>query len=228
MSRIRISLTLALTVLILNPSSAFLTRTYAFGPTCQYSSVDYNYPNEVNPNQQFMVSIAMPTVCPQANNYHVMARFDVENSMSRVLASNYTQYGFVPNNGKPFTFIVTNQLTAPSKPERWQLQFIVYAFISEDDADGLDYKVTAPETIQVGQPMPVQTSNNTVTSTTPESSTLSTTTFPTITQSTAEALGPATNSNDELYQITATAIAILLIFTLILLMRRKSHSETQA
>jgi len=67
---------------LVTPMSGVLSRAYAFGPTCQYSSVDYSYPNEVNLGQQFVVSISLPTVCPQANNYHLMARFDVENSIS--------------------------------------------------------------------------------------------------------------------------------------------------
>ena len=121
---------------------------------------------------------------------------------------------------------MTNQLTAPSKPGPWQLQFIVYAFISEDDADGLDYKITAHETIQVGQSVPVQVSNNTVTPAAAESSTLSTTMLPTYMQPTAEALGPAFTSN-ELYQITAAVIAVLLISALVLLIRRKTRLEAQ-
>jgi hypothetical protein len=224
---IRIVIIIALTVLILlTASTTFLRQTYAFGPTCQYSNVAYNYPNEVSPSEQFIVSISLPAVCPQASNYHITARFDVENSMNRVLASNFTQDGFVPNNGKPFTFTVTNDLTAPSKRGSWQLQFIVYAFMSEDDALGLDYKVQASEIIQVGQPIQLQTSNSTVTSTTTQSLTLSTTTFPTTTQPTAEIVGPTSSSN-EMYQVIAAVIAVLLIFTLAILIRRKTHSEAQ-
>jgi len=104
-----------LACVLMNPMSGFLSRAYAFGPTCQYSNVGYSYPNEVIPGQQFVVSISLPTICPQTNNYHVMARFDVENTMDRVLASNYTQYGFKPNNGKPFTFVVTNDLGSGKK-----------------------------------------------------------------------------------------------------------------
>jgi hypothetical protein len=143
-----------------------------------------------------MVSISLPAVCSQANNYHLTARFDVENGKNWVLASNYTQDGFVPNNGKPFTFTVTNGLTAPSKPGPWQLQFIVYAFMSEDDALGLDYEVKAHETIQVGQPSPIQVSNSTRTSTTTGSTMLPPTSIPSTTQSIAEMVGPTNVSNE--------------------------------
>ena len=225
----RIPVIIALTVLVLLiQSTAFLTQTYAFGPTCQYSNVTYNYPTVVIPNQEFAVSISLPAVCPQTNNYHLTARFDVENSMNRVLASNYTQDGFVPNNGKPFTFIVTNDLTAPSTPGPWHLQFVVYAFMSEDDALGLDYKVQEYGTIQVGQPFPLQTSNKTATSTATHSPILSTTTFPTTAQSTPETV--ILFSQNQLYEIIAAiiaaVIALLLMFTL--LIRRKTRSEGQA
>lgn len=98
--------------------------------------------------------------------------------------------------------------------------------MSEDDALGLDYKVQASEIIQVGQPIQLQTSNSTVTSTTTQSLTLSTTTFPTTTQPTAEIVGPTSSSN-EMYQVIAAVIAVLLIFTLAILIRRKTHSEAQ-
>ncbi len=223
----RIPTIIALTALILlTTSTTFLSRIYAFGPTCQYSNVAYNYPNHVNPGEQFMVSISMPAVCPVANNYHLTARFDVENGMNRVLASNFTQNGFVPNNGKPFTFTVANQITAPTKSGPWQLQFIVYMFISEDDALGLDYKVQASQTIQVGQPAQPQTGNNTVTSTTPVSSTLSTATLPTTTQPTVEMTSPPPSSNNP-YEVIAAVLAVLLILTLVLLVRRKTHSVPQ-
>jgi len=193
MSRITI---IALAVFILLSLTAVPTRTYAFGPTCQYSNVAYNYPSQVSPGERFMVSISLPAVCSQANNYHLTARFDVENGKNWVLASNYTQDGFVPNNGKPFTFTVTNGLTAPSKPGPWQLQFIVYAFMSEDDALGLDYEVKAHETIQVGQPSPIQVSNSTRTSTTTGSTMLPPTSIPSTTQSIAEMVGPTNVSNE--------------------------------
>jgi len=208
---------IALTALVLlSQPNLFLPRTYAYPPVCQYSSVAYIYPNEVRPGEHFTVSISLPAVCPQTNNYHYSARFDVENSMNRVLASNYTQDGFVPNNGKPFTFTVTNPLTAPSTPGAWPLQFIVYTFMSEDDANGLDYKVKALETIQVGQPIQlqtVQTTNNTVTSSTTETRTTSTA-FPRTNQPVAETAEPT--SSNEVYQIVAVVFSILLVLTLII------------
>jgi len=225
MLRIRTIIVLT-SLILLTTSTVSVTRTYAFGPTCQYSNVVYNYPTQVSPGEQFIVSISLPAVCPVANNYHVTARFDVENSMNRVLASNFTQDGFVPNNGKPFTLTVTNEIIAPSKTGPWQLQFIVYMFMSEDDAIGLDYKVQTTHAIQVGQPIQSQTSNNTVTSATTTSSTFSTIVFPTTTQTTVEMTGPTPSSN-ELYQIIAAVVAVLLILTLVLLIRRKTHSEPQ-
>jgi hypothetical protein len=219
---VKVIMIIALSVLVLLTASlGFVAHTYAFGPTCQYSSVSYNYPSEVSPNEQFTVSISMPTVCPQTNNYHIVARFDVENTTNRVLASNYTQYGFMPNNGKPFAFNVTNDLTAPSKPGPWQLQFIVYVFMSEDDADGLDYKVTAAKAIQVEQPLPVQTRSSTVTSLAPMTEGIPA--IPTTTQSIAETVGATTNSN-ELLQVIAVVVAAILVITLALLIRRRRPS----
>jgi len=208
-----------------NPSSGVLSRAYAFGPTCQYSSVDYSYPNEVNPGQQFVVSISLPTICPQANNYHVMARFDVENSMDRVLASNYTQYGFMPNNGKLFTFVVTNSLTAPSTSGTWRLQFIVYAFISEDDADGLDYKIQATETIQVGQrPTPTQAINTTVLAT-PKSSQTSTNNSSTNASAQMAAQPEANVSPNIIEAAIVTIIVILGISALVLVKKRQKANH---
>jgi hypothetical protein len=161
----------------------------------------------------------MPTLCPQTNNYHITARFDIENTTNRVLASNYTQYGFMPNNGKPFTFSVTNDLTAPSKPGSWPLQFIVYVFMSEDDALGLDYKVTAIKAIQVEQPPPLQTSNSTVTSlagTTAGNSVVSTTS-----ESIAGAPSESASNSDELFQIIGAVVVAILAVALAFLTRRK-------
>jgi len=220
---VKVTMIIALSVLVLLAmSSGFLTRTYAFGPTCQYSNVDYNYPSQVSPNEQFKVSISMPTVCPQTNNYHIVARFDVENTTNRMLASNYAQYGFMPNSGKPFTFTVTNDLTAPSKPGPWQLQFIVYVFMSEDDADGLDYKVTATKAIQVEQPMPLQTSNSTVTSLT--ETTAGSSTFSAPTESIAE-VAQSTNSSSKLFEFIGAVVVAMVVVALVLLARRK-HAST--
>ena len=219
---VKVIMIIALSVLVLLAmSSGFLTRTYAFGPTCQYSNADYTYPSEVSPNEQFVVSISMPTVCPQTNNYHIVARFDVENTTNRVLASNYTQYGFMPNSGKSFTFNVTNDLTARSKPGVWQLQFIVYVFMSEDDADGLDYKVTAIKAIQVEQPVPFQTSNSTVTSLT--ETTAGNLTFSAPTQSIAEVV-QSTNSSSELFEVIGAVVVAMAVIALVLLTRRKHGS----
>jgi hypothetical protein len=178
----KIPILIVLSVLVSLTASSTFASAFAFGPTCQYSSVIYNYPSDVNPSQQFLVSISMPTLCPQANNYHVMARLDIENGTNWVLASNYTQYGFVPNNGKPFTFLVTDRLTAPSKGGAWQLRFVVYVFMSEDDADGLDYKVAAHETIQVEQPNTTQSNGATALSTVTQGSTPPTLAPPATTQ----------------------------------------------
>ena len=219
----RTPLMIALTVLILLNTSSVLARTYAFGPTCQYSSVVYSYPHQVAPSERFMLSISLPAVCPQTNNYHLTVRFDVDNNMNRVLASNYTQDGFVPNNGKPFTFTVTNELTAPSKPGPWQLQFIVYAFMSEDDADGLDYEVKALETIQVGQPIPLPASNNTMRSTIENSAIATRTTQSVASLSITETTLPTSSSND-LYRIVSVVTMVLLAVSLTLLVRRRGSS----
>jgi len=192
----------------------------AFGPTCDYSNVTYNYPSEVSPAEQFTVSISLPAVCPQANNYHLTARFDVENSLGRVLASNFTQNGFVPNNGKPFTFIVTNNLTAPAESGTWRLEFIVYAFMSEDDALGLDYEVKQPATIQVGQLIQPQAGNDKVTPTETENPTILMTTQ--ASQSVAQAVAPASSS----WEDNAIPVAILLLATISFMARRKQHSHT--
>ena len=217
--------------LILFSSSTILpSQTFAFGPTCQYSSVSYGHPNQVDQGQSFAVSISLPTVCPQANNYHVMARFDVEDNMSRVLASNYTQYGFIPNNGQPFTFIVTNTLTAPSTPGPWRLQFIVYVFMSEDDADGLDYKVQSPQTVQVGQPSILfQTTSSTTTATSTSMvapTTTANTTSSTEAQSIAQTIAPPSSSN-ELYEVIGGVIIIVAAIALFLLVGRKKHSKAE-
>jgi len=204
-------------------STEFPSPAHAFGPTCDYSNVIYNYPNQVSPGEQFMVSISLPAVCPQTNNYHLTARFDIENSAGRVLASNYTQDGFVPNNGKPFTFIVTNNLTAPAQQGTWRLEFIVYAFMSEDDALGLDYEVKQPTTIQVEQPIQLQTGNNTVTATETESPTISMAAQ--ASGSVAEAVA-STSTNWEEYDVFAILVAILLLTTALLIVRRKQHSRS--
>jgi len=209
---------------LMNPTNGFLSRAYAFGPTCQYSSVDYSYPNEVNPGQHFVVSISLPTTCPVANNYHVMARFDVENTMDRVLASNYTQYGFMPNNGKPFTFLVTNGLSAPSTSGAWRLQFVVYVFISEDDADGLDYKVQALETIQVGQQSTTtQVSNNTLTATT-ENSQTSTINSPT-NASVQMATQPESNGGPSMIEAYIVALIVILGIAALILVKKRPKAN---
>ena len=220
------SFLIALAVLIsLAGLSASIAPALAFGPTCQYSNVVYNYPNNVSPGQPFTVSISMPTLCPQANNYHITIRLDIENGTDWVLASNYTQYGFVPNNGKPFTFLVTDRLTAPSKAGPWQLRFIVYVFMSEDDALGLDYKVAAHETIRVGQPGTTQTNGRTGLSSLTQGSTPSIPAPPTTTQPTSRTADPRPIPNNLLEAIAIPDTSIFII-SLTLLMKRRGLSET--
>jgi hypothetical protein len=218
----RFPVKLALIVLVVIGPGTLLLPTRAYAPICHVLNVAYFHPSEVNPSDHFPVSISLTAQCPQTNNFHFSARFDVTDSMNRVLASNFTQDGFVPNSGKPFTFIVTNDLTAPSSPGTWPIQFIVYTFVSVDPANGLDYEVKTPETIQVGQLTSTQESYNSITVSTTASPTLVSTSATSTTQSIAEMAGPSLES-EPVYQLLAIVLGVLFVVTLILYVRRKRN-----
>jgi hypothetical protein len=149
---------------------------------------------------------------------------DVTDRSNRVLASNYTQAGFVPNNGKPFSLTVSNDLAAPSSLGIWQIEFDVYTFVSVDPANGLDYQTKSPGSIQVGQAS-VQSGNSTTTLSALATANpiISTTLRPQPTTSLAAETEPATSSIES-YEIIALALAVVLIVTLVLFARRKKRA----
>jgi hypothetical protein len=200
------------------------THTFAFASICQVNSVNYNYPDQVEPSQQFSVSASLSVTCPQTDNYHFSARLDAADSDGRVLASNFTQEAFLPNNGKPFTIKVSDNLVAPATPEEWTIKLFVYTFVSVDPANGLDFETASTEIIQVGLATAQQTSNSTMlvapaTSTNPLSQTLAQTqSSQTIYQSAAQ----SSPSTEIWAAYLVVLIAALLIVTFVLLKLRRS------
>jgi hypothetical protein len=210
-------------LILLAPSSVLLAPIYAYPSVCHLSNVAYHYPNEVSPSEQFAVSAYVSAICPQANNYHFSARFDVTNGLNQVLAINYIEDGFIPNNGTPFAVTVANELTAPSSPGAWPIQFIVYTFLSLDAANGLDNEVRTSATIQVGQLNLTAPSNYTNSSmTTAISPAISTTGVANVSLQMPQPASTAAPNNMP-YAIVAAVgvIALTAISTVIVIMRKR-------
>ena len=208
---------LSLTVALTTVTS---TLVHGFAPICHVNAVNYSYPDQVDSGQQFPVSASLSVLCPQYNNYHFSARFDITDSEGRMLASNYTQEGFLPNNGKAFAISVTNDIRASANPGPWRIKFLVYTFVSVDPANGLDYGTTSNGTIQVGQATAQQTSNNTT-----AVAALSSTSIPSQSSTQSKFVQPVNQASKQsaigdYATIALGAVAIFLIFGLVLLRRR--------
>jgi len=181
---------------------------------CQITGTNYSYPTQVSPGQPVALSVTLSGSCSPSDTGWYAARVDIANSANTILSSNSGAMSFRANNGYPFTVTISDNLTSPTTLGSWNLQYVVYVFVSNGSGDEIDYTATKSVTIQVGQPMIATTVENTTTRTTsifPTLATNSTTaTFPTI-QTIAQSAEQAPNQNGTYLALAVVFAALFLV-----------------
>jgi hypothetical protein len=203
-----------LTVIVLvafsssKPASAFIV--------CQITGTNYAYPTQVNPGQSVTFSVSLAGSCSPSDTGYYSARVDMVDASNRILKSNIGAMSYRANNGYPFTITIANNLTAPRTTGSWNLQYVVYVFVSNGSGTETDYKAVKPLAIQVGTEAMATTIQNATTSSTasisslPTAATTNTTSSPAI-QPPAQSTGSASGPNQVYVGVAVTSVALIVV-----------------
>lgn len=195
---------------------------------CQITGTNYSYPTQANPGQPVALSVTLSGACSPSDTGWYAARVDIVSRSNTILTSNSGAMSFRANNGYPFTVTISDNLTAPTIPGSWNLQYVVYVFVSNGSGDEIDYKAIKPVAIQVGQPIAVTTVENMTTNSTSSSPTLATnsaTATSLALQTVAQNAEQISNQNDT-YLVLAVIFAALFLAALGLYLKERRKKTT--
>ena len=220
---IKIASLAMLTVLVIlaisspKPASAFIV--------CQITGTNYAYPTQVSPGQPVALSVSLAGSCSPSDTGYYSARVDIVDTSNRILTSNNGAMSYRANNGYPFTITISNNVTAPSISGSWNLQYVVYVFVSNGSGTETDYKAVKSVAIQVGPAMTETVVQNATTSSTTSTSNLATTTSTLATSS--PTVQPAVQStsagSDEVYIAIAAIFAALFLIAIGLYLKERRN-----
>jgi hypothetical protein len=204
-----------------SPSSAFVV--------CQVTNTSYNYPNQANPGQQVQFSVTLSGACNPSDTGYYSARVDLVDMANTILTSNSGAMSYAANNGAPFTITISDHLNVPATSGLWNLQYVVYVFVSNGSGIETDYKAVKSITLQIGTVVQ-SVANSTSTSSTYSSSSAiippqtiasnssSAQSIPSLAQTT----GPS-GSPENLYISIAVTFAALFVIAMALYVREKRN-----
>jgi len=210
--------------------SVFSSRHASGFIVCQITNASYNYPGQANPGQQVEFSVTLSGACNPSDTGYYSARVDLVDMSNTILTSNSGAMSYAANNGAPFTITISDRLNAPATSGSWNLQYVVYVFVSNGSGVETDYKAVKPIALQIGQGTLVQSVANSTTSSniysssainpvqTTASNSSSAHSIPSVAQTTVPS-----GSSDNLYLSIAVVFAALFVIAMALYIRERRN-----
>ncbi len=188
---------------------------------CQITNVAYDYPQQVQPNQQILLTSIIDASCAYTDpGIYYLAMVVVNDASSgQQLSINSAPIGYVSLQQPNVTATISNLITCPSGNVAWQLKLTVYVindynqyFSPVQDTALIHYLTVNVGTIQ--QQQSVATTTTTISSPTITSSTTTQMTTNTTTLASATSLETTNNQSS----ITSQSLTILGLTILIVLL----------
>ncbi|MGO9645105.1 MAG: hypothetical protein ACLPY5_10190 [Candidatus Bathyarchaeia archaeon] len=230
-NRICVSTTLCVLLLFCLVQLQANAPTLVSASLCQITNVAYDYPQQVQPNQQILLTSTINASCSYTDpGIYYLAMVVVNDASSgQQISTNSAPIGYVSLQQPNVTATISNLITCPGGNVAWQLRLTVYVindynlyFSPVQDTALIHYL-----TVNVGTLQQQQTVATTTTTTTSPTITSSTTTQMT---TNATTIAPATSlETNNQSSITSQSLTILgltvLIVLLILFWKQRTMSK---
>jgi len=199
---------------------------------CQITNVSYDYPQQIQPNQQFLLTSTISASCSYTDpGIYYLAMVVVNDASSgQQISSNSAAIRYVSLQQPNVTATITNLITTPNGNVAWQLKLTVYVINDYNQyfSPFQDTAIIHYLTVNVGTVQQQQTVATTTMTTTSPIITSSTTTLMTTNTTTTSPATPLETTNNQ-SSITSQSLTILgltvLIVLLILVWKKRTMSK---
>ena len=203
----RLSIFLLLALVAFGAAGQVWTWYASAAPVCQVQITEIDHPVTVQVNQTLPISTHLTITCSPVNKY-VVARVDViSNETSEIITSNSTGIGVIQVSNPPYTktvnVTVSNVVKAPSEVGNWNLQIHAWVFTGQNVTANVSQLIQ----VQVVKPPATPTTSTELI----QSGTIS-----------------STFSNLGVVETLGLVVALALLFSLIILVRRRKQKSATA
>ncbi len=199
---------------------------------CQITNVAYDYPQQVQPNQQILLTSTISASCAYSDpGIYYLAMVVVNDAASgQEISINSAPIGYVSLQQPNVTATISNLVTCPSGNVAWQLRLTVYVinvynqyFSPVQDTALIHYL-----TVNVGTPQQQQTVATTTTMVSPTITSSTTTQMTTNTTTVAPATSLETTANQSsITSQTLTILGLAIIIVLLILFWKQRTMRKQ-
>ena len=203
----RLSVFLLLALVAFGAAGQVWTWYASAAPVCQVQITEIDHPVTVQVNQTLPISTHLTITCSPVNKY-VVARVDViSNETSEIITSNSTGIGVIQVSNPPYTKTVNvtvfNAVKAPSEVGNWNLQIHAWVFTGQNVTANVSQLIQ----VQVVKPPATPTTSTELIQSGTSSSTV---------------------SNLGVVETLGLVVALALLFSLIILVRRRKQKSATA
>lgn len=203
----RLSVFLLLALVAFGAAGQVWTWYASAASVCQVQITEIDHPATVQVNQTLPISTHLTITCSPVNKY-VVARVDViSNETSEIITSNSTGIGVIQVSNPPYTKTVNvtvfNAVKAPSEAVNWKLQIHAWVFTGQNVTANVSQLIQ----VQVVKPSATPTTSTELI----QSGTIS-----------------STLANLGVVDTLGLVVALALLFSLIILVRRRKQKSATA
>jgi len=198
---------------------------------CQINNVAYDYPQQVQPSQQFTLTSTISASCSYTDPgiYYLALVVVYDASSGQQLTSNSAAIGYVSLQQPNVVATVPNLITSPSGNVAWQLRLVVYVINDYNQyfAPFQDTAITHDLTVNVGTVQQQQTVATTTTSSTTMTSSSTPQMVVTNTTTSAPATSLETNTQSSITSQSLTVIVLAIIVVLMIMVWKRRATSKQ-
>jgi len=207
--------------------------TFVSASLCQITNVAYDYPQQVQPNQQILLTSTISASCAYSDpGIYYLAMVVVNDAASgQELSINSAPIGYVSLQQPNVTATISNLVTCPSGNVAWQLRLTVYVInvYNQYFSPAQDTALIHTLTVNVGTPQQQQTvatTTTTMSSATITSSTTTQMTTNTTTVASPTSLETTTNQSSITSQsLTIIGLAIIIVLLILFWKQRTMRKQ---
>ena len=233
-NRICVSATLCVLLVVCLVQLQLNAPTPVAASLCQITNVSYDYPQQVQPSQQILVTSTINASCSYTDPgiYYLAMVVVTDASSGQELSINSAPIGYVSLQQPNVTATISNLITTPSGNVAWQLRLTVYVvndynqyFSPVQDTALIHYLTVNVGTIQQQQTVATTTITTTspmiISSTTTQMTTDTTTTSPATSLETASSQSSITSQS-----LTIIGLAVLIVLLILFWKQRTSKQKS--
>ena len=232
-NRICVSTTLCILLLFCLVQLQANAPTLVSASLCQITNVSYDYPQQVQPNQQILLTSTINASCSYTDpGIYYLAMVVVNDASSgQQISTNSAPIGYVSLQQPNVTATISNLITCPGGNVAWQLKLTVYVindynlyFSPVQDTAIIHYLTVNVGTLQ--QQQTVATTTTTTAPTITSSTTAQMTTNATTTSAPATSLETNNQSPITSQSLTILGLTVLIVLLILFWKQRTMSKQT--